>query len=1373
MRASSTRASVPPTSETGSDLEGAPPEPQELRGNQFAAQQIASAPPDDLSPGAVRARLAPYAELAPRFSARAARARALEEQWASGLGTIGATLERFGGSARPDPARWDGIVAGWEALVPRLAAATGDRATAAEQILELKRLAEAEQAARDSFLAHIGELTETAKDGVWLANATRDAAILGAVGAVTVAAFPAIASATAAGAGAAGLTGATASSASTAAALVGAAGVGGATEGGLRAGGALMSEMLEALEAANQAGQRALTEAEGIDWAHIGSEGWEGFERGIINGPLALVGANIEQRLLAGPASRALAGVRSRLSGELLQQMLDAAIAGGASGGVVGGLRAGLLALKDNAAPGEIAARMRAGFLAGLAGGASLGAAKVGFGHATGAPASAPTAPSPETHATATAGATAALVAAGAVAGSSPEAEAAMQGWWEEGTAALSERTRGIWQGAERLYDGAKAAATDAMEGAARVKGALSATDLSKEGGTYAIETDLDRVAPLLTGELRGAAPLDPSAANRARLELDTDADTVTLSVPDLKLGQMKFGDTSASGVTLEGLSLTVDGAKAVGRELAASVISPGALDKVFGGEREGRVRLAVSRLAATDLRGPGGAGAKEIVASDLQADLSAARGLMALGEGPAGIEGRFAVGSIVVRGLATPGTSADGLSVEGLALEGDPANVEASVGLRRLSARGVRAGELSLGAGEINGLRAEISGGSATPSWALPIDERSTASLQLESAKIHALKAAGASVDEASLAALGARKDAGLAGALSLRDVSARGLRAGGTRLGHIRASEIHARASEDRARAEVRALRAESVAAGGAQVGSLSSERLAVSANAGGREGALSIGALQARSVKTKAASVQQAEIAGLEVRADAGEGAPSWAVPSDLSKVAGSARLARASVRKARTSAGALGAARVDGLSVSGSLGSAPSANASVDKIVAADLSSEAGSADLVALVDVKGRTDGRGHAGSVGMLHAAGIEAKDAHAGHVTVMDASGSLSGERGAAHVGSASIDSAAGKGAELKRAAVSGADVAWGGGAAEGSVRAADVWDASWEGSGAEGRLGSASIEDVAGDLSRGSISAGRIEATSLSGSARLGGASEPPKEPAPKGGGAAEKGSGFDPVVSSRLVRDLDANVSIPLVPQRLGGSFLGADIRPGTAATIAAKVRQGAIAPEGTRVGLTQPIEGPLGVSLQGVDLERDRDHARVRPRLGGLPDVDVTSLIPGFQDGIPLSVPELAREGLAASSPSQASPGQAPAAAPAQRQPSPSVVSPEAISASARLRLGGDVNMAGVSGTLADRPGKNEIDIAANGTQDIVVRFIGLLVGALQVDLPQGSGGAQRAAVSGGRVSVRKDSAGQQVQGSVGSLLIEGVEGRKRP
>ncbi|MEQ1505636.1 MAG: hypothetical protein ABMB14_25610, partial [Myxococcota bacterium] len=96
--------------------------------------------------------------------------------------------------------------------------------------------------------------------------------------------------------------------------------------------------------------------------------------------------------------------------------------------------------------------------------------------------------------------------------------------------------------------------------------------------------------------------------------------------------------------------------------------------------------------------------------------------------------------------------------------------------------------------------------------------------------------------------------------------------------------------------------------------------------------------------------------------------------------------------------------------------------------------------------------------------------------------------------------------------------------------------------------------------------------------------------------------------------------------------------------------------------------------------------------------------------------------------------------------------------------------ATARLGGRLATDRGSVELTDQPGRNRLDVDLDGDA-LVVKFLGLLAGALRVELPGGgSASAKGATASEGKVTV--SDGGREVRGTVGSVELDDVTGAAR-
>ena len=293
-----------------------------------------------------------------------------EQHWAANMNLFGDLVELVNGADLPDPGRWDAVFALWDevgaeldAALPQVAPATLNEAGAAGQIaLELFDQAfELGQTTSDEFLAYMQGFQGAAITVHTVASVTRDIAFCALLAGVAVVAAPA----------AAGI-GLTAGETALGMGLLG--GTIGATVNTQAAALIEAMDLMHDLVVEGQSWEQAL---DGIDWALIGQEGIDGFQRGFIDGVLAYVGVGLDKFLAGGEALAA--DQLQRLGSGLLARLLRTAIvrsgSSGASGAVMGALDAGAKAAADGAPLEQVTTAMRDGFLLGGAAGAVLGGA--------------------------------------------------------------------------------------------------------------------------------------------------------------------------------------------------------------------------------------------------------------------------------------------------------------------------------------------------------------------------------------------------------------------------------------------------------------------------------------------------------------------------------------------------------------------------------------------------------------------------------------------------------------------------------------------------------------------------------------------------------------------------------------------------------------------------------------------------------------------------------------------------------------------------------------------------------------------------------------------------------------------------------------
>jgi hypothetical protein len=320
--------------------------------------------------GELRELLTSYRDGVETFTGSALSLVRAEQKWAQNMNLWGDLVEWFNDVELPDPGRWDAVFALWEQVQSELddavAQATpetlADAGAAGQAALALFDEAFAlGQQTSDEFLAYMQGFQGAALEVHTIATITRDIAFCALLASVAVVAAPA----------AVGI-GLTAGETALGLGLLG-----GATGAQFSAQAALVVESMDLFHDLVVEGQSWEQALDGIDWALIGQEGVDGFQRGFIDGVLAYVGVGLD-KVLAGGATLAQAQLQ-RLGSGLLTRLLRTAVvragSAGASGAITGALDAGAKAAADGADITVVAQAMRDGFLLGGAAGAVLGGA--------------------------------------------------------------------------------------------------------------------------------------------------------------------------------------------------------------------------------------------------------------------------------------------------------------------------------------------------------------------------------------------------------------------------------------------------------------------------------------------------------------------------------------------------------------------------------------------------------------------------------------------------------------------------------------------------------------------------------------------------------------------------------------------------------------------------------------------------------------------------------------------------------------------------------------------------------------------------------------------------------------------------------------
>jgi hypothetical protein len=302
-------------------------------------------------------------------------------------GLLAGFVNLFNDADKPNPARWQKLAADWEVVTSYLA--TVDRTVpAAETINRMGQTTEQglrlwettwarSSRATDELLKYLegfSQATAKVHAGVEL---TGDIALAGAVACAVVLTGPAILAAGGYLAGAAGATGVAAKVVVGGTAVVGAGTVGAATEGGIKASGQTIVETAELIGDLAAEGKTWEQAAARFDWGAIAEQGWEGAQRGFVDGVLAYAGMGLERVLARGAAagmSKLFGPAGKGMFASMLRKATEQAAASGLSGGIAGALDAGARAILDGKSVDEVLAAIRAGFAIGGVAGTLMGA---------------------------------------------------------------------------------------------------------------------------------------------------------------------------------------------------------------------------------------------------------------------------------------------------------------------------------------------------------------------------------------------------------------------------------------------------------------------------------------------------------------------------------------------------------------------------------------------------------------------------------------------------------------------------------------------------------------------------------------------------------------------------------------------------------------------------------------------------------------------------------------------------------------------------------------------------------------------------------------------------------------------------------------
>lgn len=277
----------------------------------------------------------------------------------------------------------------------------------------------------------------------------------------------------------------------------------------------------------------------------------------------------------------------------------------------------------------------------------------------------------------------------------------------------------------------------------------VRSTSLTYEDGRVGIETDLDEVMDLMPESVREKLQLDRNgAANRMRLEVDTQRGGLTLSSDDLAVAGVRAGGLQTGAVRL--------------KDVRIDLSNPGAglpfVDVPFIGGEEGpdnpSAAVSVGSVEAENIQYQGASGPvslRRLSAGNLSAHASAREG-MPFGGGKDTTAG-FSVENAVVDGLAMNGVAVDHAQAErasaGLFGQSETAFLETE----GLVVNGVRQGDRSLGDASIGHARVDVRNqGGGLPMLDDQADHMS-AEVVVSAANVHDLRAGDQGVGEATLA--------------------------------------------------------------------------------------------------------------------------------------------------------------------------------------------------------------------------------------------------------------------------------------------------------------------------------------------------------------------------------------------------------------------------------------------------------------------------------------------------------------------------------------------------------------------------------------------------------------------------------------------
>jgi hypothetical protein len=299
-----------------------------------------------------------------------------EQDWYDNLGLMGGFIDWFNPVPKTDPARWQDVLQRWDTtagafdavltqpITPKTINPVGQAsAEAMKQFDETYRLDADDRAQYANYLQGFAQSAQTV---LTVSTIVRDVAFAVAVGIVVVSLAPAVAGVLASsGAGTLLTYGGTA---------VAMGGVGAAIEGVGQGVSTLGAQASAALVDLVRGSERA---ADNFDMDQVFGQGWEGMQRGFVDGVLAFAGTEAEKLIAsaAGPVIKGMLGSsNSGLMAMIIRRSLTRAVSGGATGSVIGSLQAGLMAALNGDDLSGIAAAMQQGFVVGMAVGTTLGA---------------------------------------------------------------------------------------------------------------------------------------------------------------------------------------------------------------------------------------------------------------------------------------------------------------------------------------------------------------------------------------------------------------------------------------------------------------------------------------------------------------------------------------------------------------------------------------------------------------------------------------------------------------------------------------------------------------------------------------------------------------------------------------------------------------------------------------------------------------------------------------------------------------------------------------------------------------------------------------------------------------------------------------